>query len=389
MHSMKYYFLIIFSFLFFLVIGCQQKTSSESLNIDLVWFPSYDGEKAKNAATGLKWILSYLGAEVNHKNFKEATTWKDQQTLSLDLAKVGFSPTAQKVWSKLIKEFKACPSYQTLGGMDMGKFVMLTFNSSWHYYAITEVEESYQAFLEKYDFPEKDEFAILPGESGVTKGIRIFKTAKGEGIENIAHIAKEGPGKTLESFQEEEFEVFDIMPNGQPRFAIYNLKGELIPFTNPELSEGGKPAKCMWCHTSQIQPLLFAETNAKGYLPLQTFADRITQHNRILKSQKQHFFRKRASDHSHAELLYVGYEQVSPNRLKKEKEYLELLVKNDAELSTNVEYKFFNVVMDSLIHRKDISYKSKAVLQAPDDARDGSENEPNFLDGKPRTRNRK
>ncbi len=71
----------------------------------------------------------------------------------------------------------------------------------------------------------------------------------------MAFIAQEGTGSAQQgSFEPSDFEVFDFMENGQPRFAIYDHNGQLKTAVPPSLGEAGKPAKCMWCHESNIQP---------------------------------------------------------------------------------------------------------------------------------------
>jgi len=205
---------------------CQQEKyafQEEDLIILLKWHPAYAAETPEKVITGLKWSLSYLGAMLPQETSSEVFIWKEDNVLKLNLLAAGFSDESLHSWSELIEKFKAFEEYQQHGTLDIGRFVMLTFNSSWHYYAITNVADSYKDFLKKYNFKGSKKEYLLPSESCVTSGIRTLLSAKAQSVKRMAHIAEEGPGKTKDTFVAEEFEVFDIMKNGQPRFAIYDI----------------------------------------------------------------------------------------------------------------------------------------------------------------------
>ena len=61
--------------------------------------------------------------------------------------------------------------------------------------------------------------------------------------------------KVKKGFDLAEFDLIDLMPNGQLRYAVYGLDGVLLPYSSSDYGLAGKPAKCMWCHEGIISPL--------------------------------------------------------------------------------------------------------------------------------------
>ena len=331
-------------------------TSKDDLKIQLKWVKSYQTEDQTKVEIGLKWILSYLGAHTP----KDAISWVDnkEQLVLLELDKAGFSTKSMKVWAQLIPKLKKLDNYTSDQYMDIGKFILLTFNNSWSYYALTDMPVSLENFKSNHDFDDQIDFVVKKGESCVSKGYRQFNIAVADSMDQIAYISHEGHGDSLEEFEVEEFEVFDFMDNGQPRFAIYDLKGQLLHASPPSLGKAGKPASCMWCHTSNVAKLHFVETGHDNFLPAKQFKQLITEQNRTLKraikrKSADPFIVDSIKNHSYAELLYRNYEYPSFYRLRNEGYNSELELLKDST-HTDDEYKFFNLIFDSVIHRKKI-----------------------------------
>lgn len=345
--------------LIFSLTQCAKKQSNQShkTQIDLRWIKSFPEDTQEKGLIGLKWILSYLGADFTSSQFENAITLKNQQVFSLELDHIGFSQKALQTIQQLIILFKETEEYKKTGSLDLGYFVMQCFNNSWHYYAITNVDKDFQSFKERYDFDEIDDYALKAGESGVTNGCRIFNIAEGESIEQLAFIAKEGTGKDVHEFKAEEFEVFDFMKNGQPRFAVYDLDGNLKSGADSKISRAGKPAKCMWCHESKIQPLHRGHTDIEEYGKLNSFKRLISKNNGLLRAQQLQgdslFYWKNPREHSLAELLYKMYEEPTLSRLRQESKLWGIPLKYDRKhLAKNEEYHFLNLYIDSVIERK-------------------------------------
>lgn len=343
------------------------KTNKIELNenmISLRWHQSYPSETHRDIETGLIWTFLYLGAHCNESNIRNGLEWVDDQVLTLQIDQMGFDQESLDAIRILVDELKQLSEYRSSRSIDVGRFVMYLYNESDNYYKITQMPTTLEQFEEKYHFEEQPRFITAYGESCVSSGIRIFNAAQSDDLTQIAYLAQEGYGETVDDFQVKEFEVFDFMDNGQPRFGIYNLQGDLIAGADADVSIAGKPAKCMWCHTSSVQPIISAASSIDGFERLDSFSTLIKQQNGIrrkyLRSQDLDFVVDSLAQHSLAELLYFTYEYPTPQRLRSEGLSLDSIA--DIDYHKNREYQFFNLVFDSMVHRSviDPTFKSSA-----------------------------
>lgn len=303
-------------------MNCSDKDTDSAHSLQLKWHKSHPTDSKERACIGLKWILSYLGAELPKGSFDDGITWRSEQVFELNIKEMGFSSNSLFAWKKLLSKFKSSQAYQTNGSMDLGRFVMLTFNSTWHYYVLTGVPNTYDKFLALHEFDDDLRWQIHAEESCVSNGVRHMQSSQCSSINEIAHIAEEGNRSQNEKIKISEFEVFDYMSNGQPRFAIYDLAGNLKPAAHPLLSKAGKPSKCMWCHESQVSATFLAKTETEGLLSLLNVNEIVLEQNEWIMD----FHTKRNSDldftkiHQHelAELLYVGFSFPDSVRLASE-----------------------------------------------------------------------
>jgi len=352
--------------IYFAAVHCSDRylntsyISDEDLIIRLRWVPSYQSEDNLAVEKGLKWVLSYLGALLPINTIHKTFEWENDRILKLNLATAGFSPKAQQVWRKLLKRYKNSTEYKELGSLDIGRFVMLSFNASWHYYAITGASRTFPEIKNKYNFSENKYFVLPPGRSGVTSGLRIVHTAKADSIFQIAHFAQEGSGQSLSQFNSEEIEVLEIMANGQPRFAVYDKNGHLTAGGNPAISKAGKPAKCMWCHESSLLPPFKVINQYPEELYLYTDLLAISKsQNSILSNHSRHTtpqldtFRYSQEEHYLGELLYITYLNPTLLRAKNELQHAnksELISKLSVTQSNHHEFKFLkNLVSRSIL----------------------------------------
>lgn len=299
--------------------------NAENLRITLRWVKSYPQETQEKVEIGLKWILSYLGAMLPQENIDKTIVWKDDHMILLDISKAGFSATSNKAWNLLLGEIKQTEEYSLLGSLDLGRFVMMSFNSSENYYAITGVEKVFTDFKESYKFDPNDQESLLPGQSAIAPGLRKMYFSTGQTVDQLAHIAEEGIGDDPKTFKVKEMEVFDFMLNGQPRFAVYGVDGHLKIGGNPDLSGAGKPSKCMWCHESGVQ-LPFKLMNDFPDQPklLFDFKEMVKLQNTILDTFYYNLivevdtFRLDKANHYLAELLYINYQKPTKQRAQNE-----------------------------------------------------------------------
>lgn len=349
--------------------------TEDKMVIDLKWYQNYPTETKENIQTGLKWILSYLGA----MDPERAIQWQSETIVQVNIKKAGFSKKQEETWAVLLPEIKSRTNYKTDSFLDVGLFSLLTFNNSWHYYALTNMPKSFEGFKKPYDFDGGDQFIVAEGESCVSKGIRKLHAAKARTIDKIAHLSIEGIGKELEDFVPKEFEVFDYMPNGQPRYAIYDIDGRLLSGAKEDLGIAGKPAKCMWCHSSVVSKLIFTQTETEGYATIDEYSEIINKQNNLLWTTIQRdlpgkFLAEQAEEHSYAELLYIAYAEPTFYRLRNEgyKDELEYWKK---ETHTNEEYKFMDLKLDSVLSRSKIDPSFNIT------GREYNKDEVNYLSG--------
>ena len=270
---------------------------------------------------GLKWYLSYLGAPLSIGELENAVRIDTlKQQLSINFAALNFDKQAEYELFKIINTILQSSTYKAQGYIDLGRFVMLTFNSSLHYYKITQAAKQYSDFSNRYNFEDTAMLILNQQTSSVSNGTRvIFKThLPYHRFSDIAFLAIEGVGDyTHDSFVPLSFEVFDFMDNGQPRFAIYDSFGLLKTAASPLQSSAGKPAKCMWCHESGIQANFVgngANFNAFN-TQIENFNAQIAQLRYALPTDLDY---QQLQAHSLAELLYVTFMEPTKERIADE-----------------------------------------------------------------------
>lgn len=349
-----------------------------ALSINLRWVKAYPEETRDQVITGIAWELSYLGASLPPGAMKRVVYWASDDHLILDIQAAEFPDAAIPAWTAIIAALRQTEEYTQRGGIDIGRFIMLTLNSTNHYYAITGAHKQLIEFRESYTF-DKKKAAVLT--SSVAYGNRLIEIANADASGTVACIAAEGPGTVPDNtFIEEEYEVIDLMANGQLRFALYDAQGHLKTSASPLLTIASKPAKCLWCHevtlTNPIQD--YPATN--GFYNKDEFSALID--NRKLRIHDYRLGLKSDIDfsqtqaHTQMELLYLSFMEPSAERLALEWGLSPDEVKSrlqNAPLHTNPEL----TSSGQLYSRKDIDTQSPyRALQVPEDAREFSSYEP-------------
>jgi hypothetical protein len=349
--------------------------------IMLRWVKGYPQETKEDLITGLAWNLSFLGASLPIGSLESAVRWRNERTFSLTVADLGFSTEATQALKVLIVALKNTEEYRVKGGLDVGRFIMLTLNSSYHYYAITGAKRTLNEFRANFNF-DNVQGAII--NSSIAKGHRLASIAQGTDIYQIAFVVAEGEGSITDgTFQEVEFETLDIMPNGQLRFALYDKNGNLKSSASPELTDAGKPAKCLWCHEIRIQPLNFMESVA-GYYTYDQFKSIIQDHQNILDLYRTllpsdiDFTKKQ--DHTMGELLYISFMEPSAFRLAQEWSMTEPEVGSVLGGLNTHKHHEFPFLGDKLFVRKNVDdFAPYDVALVPEDAREHSVYEPEIV----------
>lgn len=369
-----------------ILVGCtaDKLEAPADLKIRLEHYYDPVSNNQQNLERGLKWYFSYLGADLEKGKLNQAITWERNSTnsalLEIDYALLGFSTKAQTVLKRIIQTIKNSAAYEEKRHMDLGRFVSLTLNSSNHYYAITGVYQTFNAFENAYNFEDTAVISLGNGGSSVTAGNRIIFQTKNvvTDFNKMAFIALEGSGDVQQgTFEATDFEVFDFMPNGQPRFAIYDEQGQLKTAVPPTLGEAGKPAKCMWCHESIIQPN-FVLQDPQSSAFNQNIRDKNTLLNNARNQLNSDLSFLLLQEHRFAELLYISFMEPSAERLAQEWNYTlnetQQLLQN---YTTHTHHEYPQ--LGNLYDRAAIDHLNPLpVLQTPESAHEVSIYEPDF-----------
>lgn len=350
----------------------------EPSTIELVWYQSYESETKEDAEKGLLWTLSFLGAALEDES---ACRW-NSDTLIVDAEKLGIADKGQEAMYSLFSIIRNAEEYQKKGAFDLGRFVALTMLSSNHYYKITGVPKTLEEWMAQV--PEnKNLYAITESTVSVADRLIALNDSAEKGLSN-QFIAYEGfLDTTNHSFELKEYEVFDIMPNGQMRFAIYGLDGKLKTAADEVYSLGGKPAKCLWCHETNINPNFANSPDVFGFKTVEAFNNQVSDWQTWLEAFKSDlqpiidFSEKQ--DHTYAELLYIGFMEPNAARIAQEWGMSESEVKtmltsfetHDHEEFSFMQALYFRHLIDALGPFK--------TIEVPIDAREASANEPNLL----------
>jgi hypothetical protein len=319
------------------------------------WYQSYPDEQRDHIDTGLIWTFSFLGAELPAKSYTAATNWTGKQ-IEIDFSKLGFDLVVLPQIASILAEIKRSEEYEITQGIDIGRLVSTLLIESNHYYSITQVPK--KLVLENEAF--EDSCMIM--QSSVSPHPRMILLPKSAVSPALRFLAKEGSFDSAKAIMiPEEFEVIDVMDNGQLRFSIYDKDHKRIAWANPELSFGGKPSKCLWCHETVLNPNFTNSTSHPNFLEVDKFNERIESEQQVLNERRQgcstdiDFAQLQA--HTYCELLYIGYYEPSLKRLAQEWGMSETdaarKLKNEST-HPHAEFTFF----ESLYHRSDVEHLS-------------------------------
>jgi hypothetical protein len=347
--------------------------------IELRWLPAHARESRADVETGVLWCLSLAGARV--PAHEPVLQWRGDHMV-VDLRRAQVHDGTRPAWRALIAAMKASGEYRRHGALDVGRFVALTLGSSHHYYALTGATARYESARVRHRFESRTAAVTL---SAVAHGHRLIEITRPGQVLEIAFVAHEGTGSLADgTFRAEERELLDVMPNGQLRFALYDAAGRLKPAASPALTTAGKPAKCMWCHESGLQPTFTVYPPVPGHYNRAELDEQVAGRRRQLQQYRDRLqtridYRDRDA-HQHVELVYLGFEEPSAERVAREWGMDVAAVKarlHDKPTHAQREFPFMG---QSLYRRADVDALAPyEVIAAPDSAREPSSNEPRLV----------
>mgnify|MGYP001024997073 FL=1 len=296
-----------------LLTSCTNSTYNDIVEQDfsltLKWNKSYEEDTISNAIIGLQWCLSYLGASlpITENGIKNQNPF-----IILKINKLGFNVDALEKLKRLNTVIKATEEYQITSAIDLGRYVSLLIGSSEHYYEITGVPFLLSDLSTSYELKNLGGYV---NNSSVSYENRIIRFSEQDGFNQLFLCSEISP----ESEEILEYETLDLMQNGQVRFGIYNKDGFRISNSDPQHSNAGKPAKCIWCHESEIQPLFNIQDNYDGFIPYLDFKDLLIDfkvtHRNLQNSLVDGVDFQESLQHIQTELLYISFMEPSAMRL--------------------------------------------------------------------------
>jgi hypothetical protein len=363
----------------------QRYNIEESLTLKIRWNKGYETETWEKARLGLLWGLSHLGATLPENQLNNLLFPIKNSVFNLNLNHAGFSENAKIPLIRILESLKNSDEYKTMGGIDLGRFLVLVVHSPQHYYAITGVAPDLETFKKAHGFDKNDEFRVFPViNSSVSKGNRVLFLNNNYSHLSMGFMAQEGTGDVRKgNFKVKHTEVFDIMPNGQLRFSIYDKKGQLENASPGKFSEAGKPAKCQWCHESQVMPLYKDTPDVPNYMTSKQFLIEVEKFQKNLKAYQDTLSSKiifsNINNHNLQELLYISFMEPNLQRIALEWNMSEkdvLLRLKKFKTHKNEEFKF----LGELYLRHDVDKKSPfKVLKVPKSIREETKFYVNYL----------
>jgi len=367
--------LLVFSLL---LVACANDSYSDLMekgddSLVLRWNKAYADDDINKSLIGLKWALSYIGAKLPSD---VSGVYSNGNRIYVDSKAIGLSENAQVLLNRLHQKIKNSQEYQQQQTIDLGRYVTLLLGASEHYYALTGVPEQLDVLMSHYTLqPEKG----YVDNSGVSLEHRIIRFSEQNGLNQVFLSTEINPANGAVT----EYETIELLDNGQLRFGIFDANGIRKNNADPTHSNAGKPAKCMWCHESSIQPLFTVQNNHNGFLPYTDFRDRLldfrTSHNTLKNNLPMGVDFSQTQQHTLTELLYISFMEPSAERLSREWNLTLTEVQNRlAGLPTHTYDEF--PFLGNLYHRKDI--ESLAPLQSlsvSDHVRELSQTEVNHL----------
>jgi len=369
-------FLIVFCFL---LVACTSNTYEDIIEIEeettltLKWNKAYGDDTLEKSIIGLRWTLSYMGATI-----PAATNGitSENNFIEIDLDKIGFTIEAIQKILQLHEVIKTSDEYSVTGAIDMGRYVTLLLGSAEHYYEITGVPNLLSEVLDKYELQLDMGYV---NNSGVSFEHRIISFSEQNGF-NQLFFCTERDRITNEIL---EYETVEILPNGQPRFGVFDANGFRKNSTDPLHSNAGKPAKCMWCHESGIQPLFSVQDDFEGFIPYLDFKDTLSNFNSSHRNLQNALIDgvnfEETQQHTFAEFLYILFMEPSAERLSLEwgisvSEVEDLL----SSLSTHSQEEF--LFFENLYFREEVEpFAPFNGLQVSSSVREQSEIEVNYI----------
>lgn len=360
----------------------ESSRQNESNTIVLIWNKGFEKQTGNDVVRGLMWTFSWLGADLPEGCIENSIRVQDSVKFTVNLDGLGFSEAAGKELRVICDSIRNTGEYKARGGLDVGEFIMLTLGSSNHYYRIVGAPVKFTEFVKTYHLDSTvNVFGVTV--SSISAGHRKIIFSKDTSLFHCGFMAIEGHG-SLDSgtFQPSIYECFDIMPNGQLRFMIYDSNGNLISGTPQEVGDAGKPTKCLWCHETSIQTLFINNIPVAGMMTNEEFLSirdsmqaRLQRYRFSLKSEMNY---ENYPEHTQAELLYITYMEPSVMHIANEWKMTEDRVRELLKQEHSYVFEEFDYIGNVYPRETVNKYDTIKAIKVPSSAREVGE-EVNYL----------
>lgn len=306
--------------LFTFLLSCENHSTSDLIDIPSVenpslllrWNKAYPDDSIDKSIIGLKWALSYIGAELPAN---EIGISYENNIISIDIDKLGFNSNAKEKLAILHTKIIASNEYQANQNVDMGRYIALLIGASEHYYELIGTPNTLTELLNNYTLlPQKG----YVDNSTVSLEHRIIEFSEQDGFDQV-FISREVNPITGEIY---EYETIELLTNGQLRFGIFDVNGNRKNFADPSHSNAGKPAKCIWCHESVINQMFTPQNDYAGYLTYNQFQNTLINYRESNRNLKLGLTNgvdfSQTQQHTLTELVYISFMEPSAERLSLE-----------------------------------------------------------------------
>ena len=373
MKSNYYLFLIICISTLFSCLNEVQEMPNNSSEIQLKWNKSYENDSMEKARIGLYWCYSIIGANV----LNSAVLPSNNSVFRVNINDIALDENALKKVQVLHNKIKASNEYKLKNSIDLGRYISLLIGSSEHYYSITNIPKKLNNILSNYTLNQSKGYV---DNSLVSLKHRVIEYSNQENTKQLFLSTEIDPQDNTIV----EYETIEIMNNGQLKFGIFDANKNRVNTANNSHTTAGKPAKCMWCHESNINQLFTPQNDFSGFLTYQQLNDTLIKFNNGLKKQQNELVEgvkfSNKQDHVLLELAYITFMEPSALRLSNEWGISEDDIKNilySLPNHYNQEFPFLGILYDRNAVKKFAPYKG---LEVSSSIREVSETEVNYID---------
>jgi len=301
------------SLIFLISFAFTQKEDPALIRLQM--YKTYEKNTPQDHLVAIKWCMAYLGSTITSDTSLKGIMVEDS-VIILDIEKLGFQPKTVDYLNSLHQKWKKKEAYKVKNAIDLGRYISLTLGYATNYFELVDIPKKLKKYESKFTFDPNEG---LVDNSSVSLVRRTISFSNNHMQNRDFFLATETDSvyhKVL------ELETLEVMENGMPKFGIYSRTGKRKNAGTLAFSNAGKPAKCLWCHESQILPMFRKQRDWEGFLKYEELQDSLKM--RVARQRahqdtlwKDRHFLKRWH-HEKVEIAYISFMEPSAERLAQE-----------------------------------------------------------------------